>query len=229
MFKERSHKKEILDGENIPDKDLFQNLKELDTINHLLGGYKITFGALKKVLRNNKSYKIVDIGCGGGDTLKRIFNWSKKQKLNLELIGVDLKQTCIDYSKSNKPNPEIRFIQDDYRNIQSHLTKIDVIHACLFCHHLSSKEISELIQFAIEQNATLVINDLQRNWFAYYSIQFLTRIFSKSYLVKNDAPLSVLRGFKKLELLDILQNSGAKNYTIRYKWAFRYEVIVYAK
>lgn len=229
MFKERSHKKELLDGENIPENDLFQNLKELDSINHLLGGYSITFKALKKMLTKDKTYTIVDIGSGGGDTLKRIFNWSKKQNLKVNLVGVDLKQTCIDYSERVNPNPEITFICDDYRSLQSHLTNVDVIHACLFCHHLSSQEITELIQFAQKQNATLVINDLQRNWFAYYSIKVLTRIFSKSYLVKNDAPLSVLRGFVKSELREILQNSGAKNYTIRYKWAFRYEVIVYAK
>mgnify|MGYP001116367673 CR=1 FL=1 len=227
MFKERSHKKELLDGENIPEKDLFQNLKELDRINHLLGGYSITFKALKKVLREDKSYTIVDIGSGGGDTLKRIFSWSKKQKLKVNLVGVDLKQTCIDYSERNNPNSAITFICDDYRSLQSHLKEIDVIHACLFCHHLTSEQIVELIQFTLKQNATLVINDLQRNWFAYYSIKILTRIFSKSYLVKNDAPLSVLRGFVRSELQEILQNSGATNYTIRYKWAFRYEVIVY--
>ncbi len=227
MFKERSHKKELLDGENIPEKDLFQNLKELDRINHLLGGYSITFKALKKVLREDKSYTIVDIGSGGGDTLKRIFSWSKKQKLKVNLVGVDLKQTCIDYSERNNPNSAITFICDDYRSLQSHLKEIDVIHACLFCHHLTSEQIVELIQFTLKQNATLVINDLQRNWFAYYSIKILTRIFSKSYLVKNDAPLSVLRGFMRSELQEILQNSGATNYTIRYKWAFRYEVIVY--
>ncbi len=30
-----------------------------------------------------------------------------------------------------------------------------------------------------------------------YFIKLTTTVFSKSYLVKNDAPLSVLRGFKK--------------------------------
>jgi hypothetical protein len=48
-------------------------------------------------------------------------------------------------------------------------------------------------------------------------------------LVKNDAPLSVLRGFKKKEWLEIIQQSGAKNYTLKNKWAFRHQVIIYAK
>ena len=62
MFKNRSDKKELLDQENIPEIDLYLNLKELNVINNLLGGYSITFNALNKILDKNKSYTLVDIG-----------------------------------------------------------------------------------------------------------------------------------------------------------------------
>lgn len=228
MFKKRCHNKELLDADFIPDADLFQNLKELNVINSLLGGYDISFKALRKILTKNKSYTIIDIGSGGGDTLKQIEYWSKKNNYITQLFGIDIKQTCISYSKENKPSKDIIFICDDYRNIFLHLPHVDIIHACLFCHHLSEEQIVELIQFAQKNNATLVINDLERNPIAYYSIKILTRLFSKSYLVKNDAPLSVLRGFKKVEWLNIIQQSGAKKYSIKYRWAFRHEVIIYA-
>ena len=227
MFKNRSYTKELLDGDNIPENDLYQNLKELNTINKLLGGYAISFNALNKILIKNKPFTLVDIGCGGGDTLKQIEHWNKKQNYLLNLIGVDLKQTCIDYSIKNN-STDIKFICDDYRNVLNHIQKIDILHACLFCHHLSELEIIELIKFCNQHNITLVINDLERNAIAYYAIKFLTAIFSKSYLVKNDAPLSVLRGFKKREWKLILQQAEIKKYSIIYKWAFRHEVIVYA-
>jgi 2-polyprenyl-3-methyl-5-hydroxy-6-metoxy-1,4-benzoquinol methylase len=226
MFKNRSDKKELLDGDNIPDNHLFQNLKELNTINRLLGGYNITFNALKKVLKTNRAYVIVDIGSGGGDTLKQIYNWNKHYNLNL--YGIDLKQTCVNYSNTNNPVPGITFICDDYKNALNHINKIDILHACLFCHHLNNQQIIELIQFCGNNKITLIINDLERNPFAYYAIKILTKLFSKSYLVKNDAPLSVLRGFKLKEWQHILKQSGATNYSIKYKWAFRHEVIVYA-
>ncbi|MCA6438081.1 MAG: methyltransferase domain-containing protein [Bacteroidetes bacterium] len=228
MFKERSYKKELLDGDHIPEEDLYQNLKELDVINNLLGGYSMTFSALKKVLKKGVKSTIVDIGCGGGDTLKRIFEWNIKENYDVQLYGIDLKQTCIHYANTNNSKKEIKFICDDYRNINKHLPKVDVIHACLFCHHLADNEIVELIKFAQKNKSTLIINDLERNAIAYYSIKLLTRIFSKSYLVKNDAPLSVLRGFKRNEWEKLIKTSEATNYKIKYKWAFRYEVIVYA-
>jgi hypothetical protein len=51
MFRFRSNEKELLDQEEIPPADLYRNLQELDFINHWLGGYNISFAALKKVFK----------------------------------------------------------------------------------------------------------------------------------------------------------------------------------
>jgi 2-polyprenyl-3-methyl-5-hydroxy-6-metoxy-1,4-benzoquinol methylase len=229
MFKFRSYTPELLDGSDIPELDLFQNLKELHFINKYLGGYRITFDALKKLIhQSNSNYSIVDIGSGGGDTLKEIYTWCISQKINTELFGIDLKQSCVNYSNQNNPKPAIKFINDDYENALKHIENIDFIHASLFCHHLNEEQIISLIHFAQKNKATLIINDLERNPIAYYSIKVLTNLFSKSYLVKNDAPLSVLRGFKKREWLAIIKQSGAHKFTVKNMWAFRHQVIIYA-
>jgi 2-polyprenyl-3-methyl-5-hydroxy-6-metoxy-1,4-benzoquinol methylase len=227
MFKVRNKEKELLDQDFIPENDLFQNLRELDFINHWLGGYQVSFSALAKILKSGESVNLVDIGSGGGDTLKRIHRWVRGKAFDLQLYGVDIKPVCVDYSRTNRPDPAIHFICDDYRNVSQHVPKIDVLHASLFCHHLSDHELVDLIRFSGEQHAVLVINDLERNGLAYFLIKMLTSIFSKSYLVKNDAPLSVSRGFKKTEWIDLIRKAGATKYSVRNKWAFRHEVIIY--
>lgn len=223
MFSIRSQKKELLDGEVSRD-DLISNLKELHIINTLLGGYTISISALDKVDAVNKT--LVDIGSGGGDTLEVLRKWSQKKGKSIRLYGVDLKQDCTAYAKSHLTD-ELTFIHDDYRNIHNHITQVDILHACLFTHHLSDHQIVELIKYAVKNNIILIINDLERNPIAYYSIKWLTALFSKSHLVKNDAPLSVLRGFKKKEWLDLLKKAGAKDYSIAWKWAFRHQIIVH--
>ena len=223
MFKHRSHTKELLDGE-VNQQDLELNLKELHSINTLLGGYNISTNALSKLEIEGKT--LVDIGSGGGDMLDVIRQWTEKRGVKMKLYGVDLKDYCIDYAQSHL-SESLTFIQDDYRNVEKHISHIDFLHACLFTHHLSENQIIELIQFAIDGKITLIINDLERNPLAYYSIKFLTKLFSKSHLVKNDAPLSVLRGFKKKEWIRYLKKAGATNYSVKWKWAFRHQVIVY--
>lgn len=223
MFKNRSHTKELLDGE-VSKKDLLVNLKELHAINKLLGGYSISIQAIKKIDLKNKT--LVDIGSGGGDMLNEIQLYALKKEIHCSLYGVDLKDVCTSYAQSHLSD-SLCFITDDYKNISKHLSKIDIIHACLFTHHLSDEQIIELLQFCLKEKCILIVNDLERNPLAYYLISFLTRIFSKSHLVKNDAPLSVLRGFKKKEWNKYLKIAGASNYTVKWKWAFRHQIIVY--
>jgi hypothetical protein len=73
-----------------------------------------------------------------------------------------------------------------------------------------------------------LINDIHRHSLAYYSIKLLTTLFSKSSMVKYDAPLSVLRAFSRKELSNILRSAGIESFTIKWKWAFRWQVVVFS-
>jgi len=70
------------------------------------------------------------------------------------------------------------------------------------------------------------MNDLHRHWLAWYLIKYITKFFSKSYLVKNDAALSVARSFKKTDWDFLFKQAGINNYSVNWKWAFRYLVTV---
>ena len=106
-------------------------------------------------------------------------------------------------------------------------SKPDIIFSSLFCHHFTEPELIQMLRWMRNNSRYgFFINDLHRHPFAYHSIRILTSLFSKSYLVKNDAPLSVLRGFKKKELEELLKKAGITDYSIKWKWAFRWLVIV---
>ena len=253
MFAQRSYKKELLDAENIPQKDLFRNLYELEVINTWLGGYKPTIKGIKQIIdndkknnqNNQKTYTIADIGSGGGDTLRKIADWGRESGFKLNLIGIDLKEDAILYAKKASENyPEISFIQSDYREIHKYDLQIDIFISALFCHHLLDNEIENLLLYvSTHTHKGFVINDLHRSFLAYHSIKILTNIFSKSYLVKNDAKLSVLRGFDKAFwekiIVKLEENSKQDNkqnssqtlhqnkikYSISWRWAFRWLIV----
>ncbi len=225
MFKERSNKLELLDNTDISFEDIKLNMQELNTINSYLGGYQVSINALNKILKNQEIKTIVDIGCGSGDCLNFLNRKLNNNQINF--FGIDYKQECIDLANQKHSNKNIFFHCDDYRNVSKYISTIDILHASLFCHHLQNEQIIELIKTANQLNAILLINDLHRNRLAYYSIKFLTTFFSSSYLVKNDAPLSVLRGFSKQEWKNILFEAGVKKYSLKWKWAFRHQIIIY--
>ncbi len=227
-FLKRSYETELLDELNIPKELLFQNLRELDVVNRLLGGHAITLAGIKELVKDkNKTYTIVDIGCGGGDAMKKISDWAKANQFKIELTGVDMNAEAIEYMRAFcKDYPEINGVVKDYRDFLNADRSVDIIHCSLFCHHLKDDELLELFSYMNKYaRVGFVINDLHRHWFAYYSIKFLTRILNGSSLVKNDAPLSVLRSFRKTELKDLLNKARVNNVYIKWKWAFRYLVI----
>jgi 2-polyprenyl-3-methyl-5-hydroxy-6-metoxy-1,4-benzoquinol methylase len=227
---QRSNKFELLDEVNIPSKDLFRNLYELEVINKRLGGHKATFKGLSYFNFNGNSNSLLDIGSGGGDTLRAIAK-SKYGKHFNQLDGADLKSDCIVYAKGHSKQFEnISYYENDYKIcLESNKNQYDIISNALFCHHFTDEQLIEMLKL-MQQHCKMgfVINDLQRHWLAYYSIKLLTTLFSKSYLVKNDAPLSVARSFKKFDWERLLSRAGIEGAIIKWSWAFRY-VIVWKK
>lgn len=222
----RSYQKELLDGDHIPFIDIKKNMQELNTINTLLGGHAITLKGFIALLGNRDAITICEIGCGGGDNLCAIVNWCKKNGVTVNCIGIDMKAECIIVGKELKSLKGItEWIVSDYAKVVlDH--KPDIIFSSLFCHHFTEEELITQLQ-RMQENSSVgfFINDLHRNWLAYQSISLLTKLFSASYLVKNDAPISVTRGFLKSEWEMICKKAGLANYAISWQWAFRHLII----
>jgi len=225
-FKKRSYQSELLDRPDIPFEDIKRNMQELDFINRKLGGHEITLDGVVALIKNqmafNSKLKIVEIGCGGGDNLRAIKQWAQHVHFDVSLEGIDINYDCIAYAKDQKRNSGIEFIHSDYKEV-SFQNKPDIIFSSLFCHHFIEEELIFMMKW-MKQNSQLgfFINDLHRHPLAYHSIKILTKLFSRSYLVKNDAPLSVKRGFKRKEWNFILSKAGIANFNCQWRWAFRW-------
>src|SRR4051794_32212276 len=222
-LKHRSYQKELLDNDAIPFADIQQNMHELDVINAWLGGHRITLKGFNLLRNGKKELHVCEIGCGGGDNLQAIYKWCKKLNIQVTFTGIDIKEECIAYAKAKQALPVYtNWICSDYRDV-NFTTKPDIVFSSLFCHHFTDEELMQQLQWMQHQSAVgFFINDLQRNPVAYHSIKLLTGLFSKSYLVKNDAPLSVKRGFTKVEWKDIFTKANISTYHIEWQWAFRY-------
>lgn len=224
----RSYQKELLDGDAIPFEDIKQNMHELDIINTWLGGHQITIKGLACLLgevQQSTSLLICEIGCGGGDNLRAIQQYCKKKNINVKLIGIDINPHCIAYAQARKENTGIEFICSDYATV-SFAQKPDILFSSLFCHHFTEDELKHQLMW-MRNHSTIgfFVNDLHRHSLAYHSIKLLTRIFSKSYLVKNDAALSVARGFTRAEWKVLLKQSLIHHYQLKWMWAFRWLLI----
>lgn len=231
-FKERSYKTELLDRDDIPFEDIRRNMTELDFINTYLGGHKITMEGVEQLMRftnpeSSHTWLICEIGCGGGDNLAAIHRWCKSRQIKADFIGIDINPFCIEVATKRLAGINAQLIASDYQLTGFSNKKPDLIFSSLFCHHFSNSQLTDMLQWMfVHATRGFFINDLHRHPLAFYSIKILTRLFSRSYLVMNDAPLSVLRGFKKKEWENLMRLAGIEKFRISWKWAFRYLIIV---
>lgn len=227
MLKDRSEELEIMDDLNVSGPVIAQTLRELNTINKRLGGNQISITAFKKFSRQKEKLVLADLGCGGGDIMAEMAKWSKKNNRRASFVGIDANPHIVGYAKENtQAYPEITYKSINIFSEEFRKQDFDVIHCCLFVHHFTTEELITLFkQFKSQAKSGVIINDLHRHPLAYWSILILTSLFSKSSMVKNDASISVARGFKKRELKNILKEAGIEKYQLSWKWAFRWKLV----
>lgn len=208
-----------MDDFSIRDKRIDIALKELKIINKYLGGISTTKSALKFFMRsNNDELKILDIGSGTSDNLLA----AKNLYPHLKILSIDKNPRTL----SNSGNSLLK-INSDALHLPVKNESCDIVHLALICHHFNEEQIQNLLQESLRiSTAGIIINDLQRSFFALVGIKILTVIFSKSGLVKNDAPISVKRGFIKSEIINFLGKAGLINFIIKRKWAFRWMIVI---
>jgi 2-polyprenyl-3-methyl-5-hydroxy-6-metoxy-1,4-benzoquinol methylase len=222
MFFKRSASAELIDNFQIKDYRIDRALYELKIINKYLGGNRTSKAGLNKIFDHsiNEDLNILDAGAGASDIYPLM-----QHKYQVHWFTADKNIRACKYLKKNSSG--INIICADIFNPPFKKQHFDIIHASLFLHHFTEEKLKEILNiFSDISKKGIVINDLRRNIFAYTGIKILTFLFSGSELIKNDAPLSVKRGFKRSEILSFLRSAAYSEFKIKRKWAFRWLILI---
>lgn len=229
--KYRTEETEIMDDFSLEGSELTEALDQIAKINQLLGGNKLTLHGLKKLLRRtstNKFLVIADIGCGNGDMLRMLARYGKKNGITFKLIGIDANAFTIRYAEDL--SKEFKNIEYECRDIFSpdfNSLKYDIALCTLTLHHFSKEQIEDLLKRVYHNTSIgIVVNDLHRSKTAYRLFEMICDVFKLNDMSRQDGLVSILRGFKKKELEHFSEKLNFKNYTISWKWAFRYQWII---
>ena len=226
QFASRSTLPEKMDQDDVKPVEIEKALNELAFINKYLGGYKVTLNAINAIAAG-KPLSVVDYGCGGGDVLRKIYDWGKKHNIQLKCTGVDINPVMINYCLKHNGDRKIQYLKMSIWDNALLSIPCDVAVNSLFCHHFDDAELVVLLKrMHLHAARAVIINDLHRHSLAYHSIRILTNLFSGSYLVKYDGPLSVKRSLRKSEWIDVIEKADVKKYSIKWFWAFRWQIIL---
>ena len=166
-------------------------------------------------------------GCGAGDTLVKIAGWGRRAKIDLQLTGIDANSSAVQYAmKQAGRTPNLRFKMVNILSPQFMRLPADLVTFNLFLHHFSDQEIVDFLIQCRRKNAAIVINDLQRNKVAYHLFRAVSRIFRFSHIGRHDGKLSVKKSFVRKDWERLFAQAGIENYSIKWRWAFRWLCVV---
>ena len=232
--KYRTEEAEIMDDFSLQGEELREALDQIARINQLLGGNKVILQGIKELLNQShhaKTISIADIGCGNGDMLRMLAKFGQKNKLTFQLTGIDANEFTINYAKklsqeySNIEYKCVDIFSEDFKPM-----KYDIILCTLTLHHFTNAQILKIISiFNNNAEIGIIINDLHRSKTAYRLFEMICVVFNLNSMSREDGLISILRGFRKKELVEFSQKLNLKNYTINWKWAFRYQWIISKK
>ena len=227
----RSVEPESMDDFAMKGEILRDALDKIAKINQLLGGNQLTLRGVQDLMASipgQTEISIIDVGCGNGDMLRTLADYGLKNLLNFNLTGIDANAFTINHAKELSSNyPNISYRCEDVFGKDFAELKYDIVLCTLTLHHFKDDEIIALMTvFNSNSRVGIVINDLHRNVISYRLFQALCFVFRLNKMSRDDGLVSILRGFKKKELIDFSKKLNLKNYKIQWKWAFRYQWII---
>ncbi len=199
-FSRRAHFPELMDGPSAYE-EFRASLRDLEKVNKAVFAYSPTLNWLAQFATGRDApVHIVDVGCGGGDVLRRIGRWARAHGMKAKLTGIDLNPHAARAAREFTRNDSgIQWITTNVLAYQPD-EPVHVVISSLFTHHLEDDAIVQFLRW-MERTAELgwFINDLHRKRLPYYGFRTLAWARRWHRFVQHDGPLSILRSFSRTE------------------------------
>jgi len=190
-------------------EDFRECLADLGQVNRLTLSYRPTLAFLESVVaaEPGRALRIVDVGSGGGDMLRRVERWAERRGVRVTLTGIDLNPYAARAARDLTPTTSgITWITG---NAFGYTEPIDVVLSSLFTHHLEEPEIVRFLQWseAVAQSGWFV-NDLCREVTPYKLFGLLATAMRWHRFVRHDGPVSFRRSFREDDWERMLSEAG---------------------
>ena len=216
----RSRDEEQMDSATLDPATYDRVLADLARVNAMTLAARPTLAFLDRALAGRRSFRLLDVGFGHGDMLRRIARWAGKRGLDARLVGVDLNpKSAAIAAAATSADLSIEYRTGDYADVEGPL---DLVISSLVAHHMSDDQLRAFLRFMETRSALgWMVNDLHRHGFAYTGYPLLARLLGVHRIVREDGQLSIARAFRPDEWRAILADAGIDQARIVRRFPFR--------
>ncbi|RUN75091.1 methyltransferase domain-containing protein [Sphingomonas sp. TF3] len=204
----RAIAEELMDADDLDPEVYAAVVGDLAKVNVVTMAARPTLDFLRRGSLGLRRFKLLDVGFGDGDMLRRIARWAARRGIAAELVGIDLNPRSALAATAHSPaDVPIRYITGDYADLAGE--RWDFVISSLVAHHMTHDQLIAFLRFMERASAKgWLINDLHRHGFAHFGFPILATLARWHPIVRHDGTLSIARSYRPAEWAPILAEAG---------------------
>ena len=219
----RAIAEELMDAPDLDAATYAAVVGDLAKVNVVTMAARPTLSFLARALKNRerRTFRLLDVGFGDGDMLRRIARWAARRGYDIELAGVDLNPRSELAARAHTPpGMAIRWVTGDYAGLAGE--PWDFVISSLVAHHMTHPQLVDFLRF-MDRHAKVgwLVNDLHRHRFAHAGFPLLATLFGWHNIVRHDGTLSIARSYRPAEWPPILAEAGVEGARVIRVFPFR--------
>lgn len=210
-----------MDDPALPESTYRAVLNDLAKVNRMTMAYRPTLRFLNRAIGKRKHLKLLDVGFGNGDMLRKIAEWCEARGVEADLVGVDLNtRSQLAAREATQPEMPIRYMTGDYGTLSG--ADWDVVISSLVAHHMTHDQLVHFLRFMDKETRLgWFVNDLHRHQFSYAGYPVMAFLAGWHKIVRLDGRTSIARSYRPEEWDAILAEAGVQRADVQRFFPFR--------
>lgn len=208
------------DAGRLESRVVERSLGDVARANALFGGTRAVLSEMQRAVRgvSERALTLLDVGTGLGDIPARALAWGRRRGLYLEAYGVE-PAAVLAHAASGAG---LTMVRADARRLPFGDRSVDIVMCSQLLHHFDRPGSIALLR-ELDRIAThrVIVSDLRRSWLAVAGIWAASFPLHFHPISRHDGVVSVLRGFTRRELADLVAAAIGRAPSTRYQLGFR--------
>ncbi len=217
----RAEAEELMDADDLPADTYAAVVADLARVNRVTLAARPTLDFLARAAGGADKLRVLDVGFGDGDMLRRIAGWTARRGIAADLVGIDLNPRSEAAARAHTPpGLPITWRTGDYADLAG--GGWDVVISSLVAHHMTPPQLIAFLRFMEAEAARgWLVNDLHRHGFAHAGYPLLAALARWHPIVRHDGRLSIARSYRPAEWPPLLGAAGINHARVFRAFPFR--------